>query len=163
MNIKNKLFLIVGVIAIIGNSVSPASAADVSSSGYGINTVRQVGNVQEVQVISVRKISIGASTTVQTAGTSVGAIVGGAAGAGLTGNNPFAKIAVGALAGMVGGLAGNAAAEKLGGQEGMEIIVKSGNNMMVVTQSTSDGAEFMPGEVAWLMNSGGATRLVKKI
>lgn len=140
-----------------------AQAADLSSSGYGIQTVRTQGTAIKGEVIDIRKINIDPSNNASNVGKIAGAVIGGAAGAGVAGNNNFARIAVGALGGLVGGVAGDKITDKIANQSGVEVIVATEKgDALVVIQSVSDGSTFVIGDNVWVIKSGNSVRVTKR-
>ena len=140
-----------------------AQAGDLSGSGYSQQGVRQQGTATKGEIIDVRKVNIDPSNTASNVGKTAGAVIGGAAGAGMAGDNTFAKIAAGTLGGLLGGVVGDTVTEKTANQGGVEVIVVTDKGeALVITQSASDGANFAIGDNVWVVKSGNSIRVTKR-
>lgn len=138
-------------------------ADDLSSSGYATNGVRQQGTAIKGEVIDVHQINIDPSPTATVVGKSAGAIIGGALGAGLSGKNTYTKIAVGTLSGLLGGVIGDLTTDKVASQKGVEVIVATEKGeVVVITQSISDGNSLSLGDQVWVVRSGNAVRAIRR-
>jgi outer membrane lipoprotein SlyB len=160
---KKNFLGLVFIAIVVGNSMSFAKAGDLSGSGYSTQGVRSAGSAVKGEVIDVRKINIDPSQTASVVGKTAGAVIGGAIGAGVVGNNNYAKVAAGTLGGLFGGVLGDTIADKTANQTGVEVIVATERgDAVVISQSASDGASFAIGDAVWVVRSGNAVRAVRR-
>jgi outer membrane lipoprotein SlyB len=160
-NKMKKIKLLIAVLTAL--SAAGCATSGLSGSDYSTQGVRQAGSAIKGTVIDVRKINITASNTASNVGKGAGAVIGGAAGAGIAGKNNYAKVVAGTLGAVLGGVAGDKITDHVANQAGVEVIVATEKGgTVVLSQSTSDGANFNIGDNVWVVTSGGAVRAVRR-
>lgn len=114
------------------------------------------GSVIDAIVISVRQVTMEASSTTTNVGTGAGAAVGGIAGASV-GSNSTTKLLGGLLGGLAGGLLGDFAGTSAGEDDAGEIVVmlENGQKLFLVQK---DGMQFKEGQRVFLLSSAGDTQ-----
>ena len=124
-----------------------------SGDSYDRNETLKNGDVVDAVVVSVRQVTMEASTTAQTVGMGTGAVVGGVAGASI-GKNNTTKTLGGLLGAIAGGVGGDMLGKKVGESDAAEVVVmlKSGKKLFVVQ---ADGMQFSAGQRVFLLASSG--------
>jgi outer membrane lipoprotein SlyB len=137
-----------------GNAASPSPYGRSGDSYNRSGETLKAGDVADAIVISVREVTMEASSTATNVGAGAGAAVGGIAGASV-GSNSTTKVLGGLLGGLAGGVVGDMAGTAVGEDKAGEIVVmlaESGKKIFIVQK---DGMRFKEGQKVFVLASGG--------
>ena len=158
----------INVLLAIGFAVALLSSTDAmaqSGNVYRLPSVQTSSSVMRAVVIQTRDVETEVTPTSRYGGSAIGAVVGAAVGAKLGENSNNAKVALGLMGTVLGGLAGQAATEKIGGAKAVEYIVQMmdgdriSNRVMAITQP-SPAPIVAEGSQVYLIQTGGTWRVV---
>jgi outer membrane lipoprotein SlyB len=122
--------------------LAAGGCADMSPTGYNVNTAQQAQYVQYGTVVDAQAVRINESTT-PGLGAVAGAVIGGLAGASI---GHGLGSALGAAGGVVaGGLAGNAIQNGVSTKNGVQLTVRLDNGQSVAVSQVSN-EYFAPGD-----------------
>lgn len=137
-----------------------------SGNVYGDRGSQTVSTVTRAVVLQSRIVKVAAESPTRYAGAGAGAALGGAIGASLGTHSYAAQTALGLVGAALGGVAGNNAADTLGGTRAVEFIVQvvrpdsSLGETLAITQP--DPADVIgTGELVYLINTAGTWRVVR--
>ena len=136
-----------------------------SGNVYRLPSVQTSSSVMRAVVIQARDVEAEVSSTSRYGGSAIGAVVGAALGAKLGEHSNNAKMALGLVGTVLGGLAGQAATEKIGGAKAVEYIVQMmdgeriSNRVMAITQP-APAPTVAEGSQVYLIQTGGTWRVV---
>lgn len=127
---------------------------NVSGATYNLSHTRQVHTLHAGVVQHVRAVTI--DGTRSKIGPVAGAVVSGVLGATLA--DTRSRLAIGSLAGLAGGLAGQAIEQRVTRQTGLEIQVLLDDGRTVLVTQANDEA-FYPGERVRVITGGSVVRV----
>lgn len=136
-----------------------------SGNVYRLPSVQTSSSVMRAVVIQARDVEAEVSSTSRYGGSAIGAVVGAALGSKLGEHSNNAKMALGLVGTVLGGLAGQAATEKIGGAKAVEYIVQMmdgdrvSSRVMAITQP-APAPTVAEGSQVYLIQTGGAWRVV---
>jgi outer membrane lipoprotein SlyB len=118
---------------------------------------QRLSQVEDGVVLNVRPVVVEGSQSGM--GGVTGAVLGGAAGLGGSGNNTSSAM-LGVAGAVVGGIVGNAV-ERFGTREGaVEILLQMANGSRRAIVQATGNQTFNPGDPVILMTTGGKTRVM---
>ena len=156
------LLLAIGLVVVI--FAAPDAKAQ-SGNVYREPSVQTSSPVLRAVVIQARDVEAEVSSTARYGGSAVGAVVGAALGAKLGNHSNNAKMALGLVGTVLGGLAGQAATEKIGGAKAVEYIVqvmddeRISNRVIAITQP-APAPTMEEGSQVYLIQTGATWRVV---
>lgn len=115
------------------------------------------GQVQSCVVLQVRKVKLEVGNTTKLAATTAGGVIGGALASRNTSSGNYAVAAVGSV---LGAFAGHTVAQKVGGDDANEILLKCGTAAITVVQEVDDSPVPAKGAEVHLIRQGGRSRVV---
>lgn len=136
-----------------------------SGNVYRLPSVQSSSPVMRALVIQARDVEAEVSSASRYGGSAIGAVVGAALGAKLGEHSNNAKMALGLVGTVLGGLAGQTATEKIGGAKAVEYIVQMmdgdhvTNRVMAITQP-APAPTVAEGSQVYLIQTGGTWRVV---
>lgn len=158
----------INLLLAIGFAAAFLTAPEVmaqSGNVYRLPSVQSSSPVMRAVVIQARDVKAEVSTTGRYGGSAIGAVLGAGVGVKLGENSNSAKTALGLVGTVLGGLAGSAAAEKIGGSSAVEYIVQMmdgdrlSNRLVAITQPAPAPA-VAEGSQVYLVQTGGTWRVV---
>lgn len=151
-----KSIVFAALIAFAGTSLAGPISQGGQPDVYTRNQSMQMGRVVEGTVVQVREVTIGSGTTANT----IGAVVGGVAGAAIGQKHGAAAMTVATL---LGGAAGTLFGSMAGQTKGDEIVVNLGNQGYQSIVQERGAFSYSPGQKVLVMINGMEARIVSKL
>jgi outer membrane lipoprotein SlyB len=164
VNPHNWINMLLAIGAMVAFFTAPEAMAQ-SGNVYRLPSVQSSSPVMRAIVIQARDVEAEVSSTSRHGGSVAGAVIGAALGAKLGEHSNGAKMALGLVGTVLGGLAGQAATEKIGGVKAVEYIVQMmdgdhiTNRVMAITQPAPAPA-VAEGSQVYLIQTGATWRVV---
>lgn len=163
-NPHNWIHLLLALGAAMVFFTAPEAKAQ-SGNVYRLPSVQTSSPVMRALVVQARDVEAEVSSASRYGGSTAGAVIGAALGAKLGENSNGAKMALGLVGTVLGGLAGQATTEKIGGGKAVEYIVQMmdgdhiTNRVMAITQPAPAPA-VAEGSQVYLIQTGATWRVV---